>query len=141
MIYRVLAELILVFHFGFILFALIGGFLVIRWRKVIFAHLPTVAWGIYIEVSGGICPLTPWENRLRRQAGDAGYEGGFIEHYITSIIYPDGLTHSMQLMLAGILLGTNVVAYALVWRSHRRRSRPAREAAAPQPPDATINRL
>lgn len=119
MLYRILAELVLVVHFLFIAFALFGGYLVIRWRKIIFLHLPCLAWGIYIELSGGICPLTPLENKLRRAAGDAGYDGGFIEHYITAIIYPDGLTHTMQLALAGILVVLNAVAYALVIRKYR----------------------
>lgn len=120
MLYRVLAESILVVHFAFIAFALFGGFLVIRYRRVMFLHLPCLAWGIYIELSGGICPLTPLENRMRRAAGDAGYEGGFIEHYLIAIIYPDGLTHTMQFALAGILVTLNVIAYALVIRKHRK---------------------
>jgi len=119
MIYRVLAELVLVVHFAFIAFALFGGFLVIRWPRVVFVHVPCLAWGVFIELSGNICPLTPWENDLRRMAGDAGYTGGFIEHYLTSIIYPEGLTPSAQLVLAGILLATNAIAYALVWRRRR----------------------
>jgi len=120
MLYRVLAESVLVIHFAFIAFALFGGFLVIRYRRVMFLHLPCLAWGIYIELSGGICPLTPLENRLRRAAGDAGYEGGFIEHYLIAIIYPDGLTHTMQLALAGILVTLNAFAYTLVIRKHRK---------------------
>jgi hypothetical protein len=120
MLYRVLAESVLVIHFAFIAFALFGGFIVIRYRRVMFLHLPCLAWGIYIELSGGICPLTPLENRLRRAAGDAGYEGGFIEHYLIAIIYPDGLTHTMQLALAGILVTLNAIAYTLVIRKHRK---------------------
>ncbi|MFN3168412.1 MAG: DUF2784 domain-containing protein [Phycisphaeraceae bacterium] len=131
MLYRVLAESILVVHFAFIAFALFGGFLVLRWRRVMFLQLPCLAWGVYIELSGGICPLTPLENRLRRAAGDAGYEGGFIEHYLTAIIYPDGLTHTMQLALAGILVALNATAYTLVIRKHRRANRAAVDAPVP----------
>jgi len=116
---HLLANLVLIIHFAFILFAVLGGFLVLRWRWAVVLHLPAVAWGVYIELSGNICPLTPLENRLRHRAGEAGYEGGFIEHYIMGVMYPDGLTHNVQLALAGTLVAINLLAYALVCRKSR----------------------
>jgi hypothetical protein len=83
-------------------------------------HLPAVAWGAFIEVSGGECPLTPLENRLREAAGESGYRGDFVEHYLVSLIYPSGLSHNLQLVLAALLVVLNLVVYAVVWRRWRR---------------------
>jgi hypothetical protein len=121
MIYRGLADLILLLHFGFIVFAVLGGMLALRWVWTPYLHLPVVAWGVFIELTGRVCPLTPLELSLRRTGGQAGYEGGFIEHYITPVIYPDGLTQSVQLGLAAALVVVNVVIYSWVWRRWRRR--------------------
>jgi hypothetical protein len=82
----VLADLVVVVHSLFVLFVVCGGLLVLRWWKVIYLHLPAVIWGAFIEFAGGICPLTPLENSLRRSAGLAGYEGGFVEHYILPVL-------------------------------------------------------
>lgn len=120
MIYRILADSVLVLHFAFIVFVMLGGLVVLRWRRAIWLHLPAVAWGIWIMASGNVCPLTPWENQLRRAAGQAGYEGGFIEHYIVAAIYPEGLTRSMQFGFAGLVILLNVVAYALILQKRRR---------------------
>nr|WP_232516555.1 DUF2784 domain-containing protein [Thauera sp. K11] len=95
---------------------LLGGLLALRWRRAPLVHLPAAAWGIYIELSGGICPLTPLENRLRAAAGQAGYEGGFVEHYLLALIYPAGLTHEIQFVLAAVVVGVNLAVYALVLR-------------------------
>ena len=109
-----LADAVLVVHGVFIAWALLGGFAV-RWRPwLAVAHLPALAWGVWIEVSGGVCPLTPLENSLRHAAGQAGYGGGFIEHYLGSLIYPAGLTRETQWTAAAVLVMTNVVAYGLV---------------------------
>ena len=120
MLYRVLADTILAFHLSFILFVLAGGFLALRWRWGPFVHLPAAVWGVYIELSGSICPLTPLENRLRVAAGEAGYSGGFVEHYIVPVIYPAGLTDSVQIVLAGVVVLANAVIYTAVWRRHVR---------------------
>ena len=121
MIYRVLADLVLVAHLGFILFVITGGLLALRWRRAMWLHLPAAVWGGFIEVSGRICPLTPLENWLRR-AGDApGYSGGFIEHYLVPVIYPPGLSAGAQIVLAGLLLAANAVIYGFVWRHWRGR--------------------
>ena len=122
MIHRLAADAVLLLHLGFILFVLLGGLLALRWRWAPLLHLPAAAWGVYVELSGGLCPLTPLENRLRIAAGEAGYTGGFIEHYLLALIYPAGLTHEIQYVLAAIVVGVNGLAYAWVWRRRRRRT-------------------
>ena len=121
MIHRLAADAVLLLHLGFILFVLLGGVLAVRWRWAPLLHLPAVAWGVYIELSGGLCPLTPLENRLRIAAGEVGYSGGFIEHYLLALIYPAGLTQDVQYVLAAIVVGVNALAYGWVWRRRRRR--------------------
>src|SRR5262245_25332810 len=99
MIHRALADLTLLVHLGFVLFVALGGFALLRWPKVAWAHVPAALWGIYIEFSGRICPLTPLEVSLRERGGEQGYTGGFIEHYVSAWIYPDGLTREIQIVL------------------------------------------
>lgn len=103
------------------LFVTAGGLLVLRWSWVAWLHLPCAVWGAWIEFSGGICPLTPLENGLRRRAGEAGYPGGFIETYITSALYPQGLTRRHQLALGGLVVAVNVALYAWAWSRARGR--------------------
>lgn len=119
MLYSLLADAVLVFHFAFILFVGGGGLLALKWRRVPWIHLPTAAWGVWIELSGRICPLTPLENHLRRLAGEQGYSGGFIEHYLLPVIYPPGLTRDVQLAIAGLVVVLNLVVYGIVWRRSR----------------------
>lgn len=116
-----LADLVLVFHLAFVLFVAVGGVLVLRWPKLAWFHIPVAVWGALIELSGWVCPLTPLENSLRRRAGEAGYQGGFIEHYITSFVYPQGLTRTHQLVLAALVLGINSLVYWRLWRRSRSR--------------------
>lgn len=120
MIYRILADVVLIVHFAFIVFATAGGFLLFRWRRVVWLHLPAVLWGVYIEITGDICPLTPLENGLRRLGGEAGYRGGFIDHYIGSVVYPDEFTREKQAVLLTLLLIVNGAAYTLFLRRSRR---------------------
>lgn len=89
MSYAFLATAIVVLHIAFVAFVVLGGFLVWRWRWLAWLHVPTVTWGAYVELAGKICPLTPLENRFRRLAGEAGYSGDFIDHYLRTLIYPD----------------------------------------------------
>lgn len=111
---RLLADAVLVLHGLFILFAVFGGLLVWRWPRLAWLHLPAAAWAGWVVSAGWICPLTPIENALRRSAGEAGYSGGFIEHYLLGLIYPEGLTRPMQIALGlGVLL-FNAVVYGLV---------------------------
>ena len=119
MIYRSLADLVLVLHLAFIVFVVAGGLLSLRWRRAPFVHLPAALWGVFVEVSGGACPLTPLENALRRAAGASGYSGGFIEHYLVPTIYPATLSQPVQLLLAGLVVLTNALVYSVVWRRYR----------------------
>ena len=119
MICRILADAVLIFHLLFILFAVAGVFAALRWRFIVWVHLPCALWAVLIELGGWICPLTPLELFLRRCAGQAGYAGGFIQHYLLPIIYPHDLTRELQIGLGlGVLL-INLVAYALVVRRRR----------------------
>jgi hypothetical protein len=120
MICRWLADLVVLVHGAFVAFVILGGFLVIRWRRLVWLHVPAATWGVLIEFGGWICPLTPLENTLRRRAGEAGYSGDFVEHYVLRALYPAGLTPRVQWMLGGFALAINVLAYSLViWRRHR----------------------
>lgn len=114
MIYRGLADLVLVLHLAFVLFVVLGGLLVVRRRWVALLHVPAAIWGILIEYAGWICPLTPLENSLRRLGGEAGYTGGFIQHYIQPVLYPAGLTRGTQIVLGSLALLVNLIAYGLV---------------------------
>ena len=118
--YRLLADLALMLHATFVAFVVLGAFLVRRWPRVAWIHIPAVLWGAGIEFLGGICPLTPLENQWRRLAGEQGYAGGFIDHYFMSCLYPDGLTRKAQVLLGAVVLAVNVGAYA--WVAWRRRS-------------------
>jgi hypothetical protein len=120
--YGRLAELVVVLHFCFVLFVLFGGALALRWPKMVWIHLPAAAWGALISFAGWVCPLTPLEKWLRRQGGAAGYEGGFIEHYILPVLYPRGLTHEVQIALGVIVILLNVLIYRHVYRQFRRRN-------------------
>jgi Protein of Unknown function (DUF2784) len=116
----VIAELIVVVHFAFVMFVVFGGLLALRWPRVAWIHLPAAIWGVLIEFTGWICPLTPLENRLRRASGEAGYQGDFIAHYILPMLYPNGLTRADQLMLGAAALAFNIAVYAFVIVRHRR---------------------
>lgn len=118
-----LADLVVVVHFLFVLFVVAGGFLVLRWPRVAYFHIPAAIWGAAIELVGGICPLTPLENSLRQQAGGIGYSGGFIEHYILPVLYPSALTRDIQLLLGLLVLVLNVAIYGYVFRRRQRTNR------------------
>src|SRR5688572_15124816 len=106
-----------------VLFVVLGALLVLRWPKVMWVHLPMLAWGVYIEFSGNICPLTPLENALRERGGQAGYEGGFIEHYIVAALCPEGLTREIRVWLGIAAMLPNLLAYGWIlmkrWRDAR----------------------
>lgn len=116
MIYRSLADLVLVVHLGFILFVVLGGLLVLRHPRLAWLHLPAAAWGAAIEFFGWICPLTPLENHFRRLGGQAGYAGDFIDHYLTAIIYPEGLTRGVQVGLGILVVVVNLALYVRAGR-------------------------
>ncbi len=121
--YLLLADLVLVVHLLFVLFVVFGGLLVLRWHRLAWLHLPALGWGLWIEFSGTLCPLTPLEIHLRRLAGADPYEGGFIAHYIVPIVYPPGLTAETQWWIGLGLLGLNLAIYGWLgfwrWRKGR----------------------
>jgi hypothetical protein len=121
MAWRLLADVVLLAHLAFVVFAVAGGLLALRWRWLPWLHLPTLGWAAWVEFSGWICPLTPLENMLRRAGGEAGYPGGFIEHYLMPLLYPAELTRELQWMLGTALVLFNAAVYLMVWRRVRRR--------------------
>jgi hypothetical protein len=116
-LYGFLADLVVGFHFLFVLFVVLGGLLVLRWPRLAYLHIPAAVWGAAIEFAGWICPLTPLENWLRHQAGSAGYSGGFIEHHILPILYPSALTRDTQLLLGFLVIAANLGFYGYVFRN------------------------
>ena len=114
-----LADGVLALHFGFIIFVLAGGLAALRWRWLVWLHVPALLWAVAVELTGWVCPLTPLENRLLAEAGQSGYTGGFIEHYLSAVIYPNGLTPEMEWLMGMALLLWSGVIYAIVifrWR-------------------------
>ena len=119
------ADLVLVTHLAFVLFVVLGGIAALHWRRVAMVHLPVAVYGALIEFVGFTCPLTPLENWLRRRGGEAGYTGGFIDHYVTATIYPHGLTRDIQIVLGVAVLAINVAVYT-TWVRHRSTVQPVR---------------
>jgi hypothetical protein len=119
MIYRWLADGVVVVHVAFVAFVMVGAFLALRWRWLVWLHVPAAIWGVLIEYAGWICPLTPLENALRARAGESGYSGDFIEHYLLRALYPHGLTPATQWVLGTLALGVNVIAYTMLVRRTR----------------------
>jgi len=119
MAYRILADLVVGVHALFVAFVMLGGLLALRWPWVAAAQLPAAVWGALIEFKGWVCPLTPLENSLRASAGQAGYQGGFIEHYLLPVLYPAELTGGVQVVLGALVLIVNVAVYWVVLRRRR----------------------
>ena len=113
-LYRLLADLLVLAHFAFIIFVLLGGLLMLKWPQVAWLHIPAALWGVMTELLSLPCPLTPMEKYFQRLAGDAPYEGDFIAHYLLPIIYPAGLTPNIQLLLGIIVIVVNIVIYTCV---------------------------
>ena len=114
--WTVAADIVLVIHFAFVVFIVVGAVLT-RWaRWLIWPHLAVLAYGAAIQAIGFTCPLTPLEKSLRRAAGEAVYEGGFIGHYITPVLYPGQLTFNVKLVLVMAVAVANLAAYAWVFR-------------------------
>ena len=123
MLYSILADTLVVVHLAFIIFVMLGGLLLLKWRRLIYLHLPAVAWGTLVELRGWLCALTPLEQHFRKLAGETGYSGGFVQHYLLPIIYPAGLTRDMQTLLAICVITANLSIYAVIYVIYRRNSR------------------
>ena len=122
--YALAADGVMLIHFGFIAFALLGSLLLLKWPRLIWVHLPALAWGIYIETSGNLCPLTSIENKYRALAGESTYGEGFITHYLAPVIYPNNFTRGWQYFALGVLLTVNLIGYGLfLYRGRRLRVR------------------
>lgn len=121
MIYPVLADLVALIHFSFVLFVVLGGLLV--WRRPWWSwfHLPAALWGVVVEAGSFICPLTPLEVFLRVKGGGEGYDAGFIENYLLPLLYPEGLTRGRQILLALVVLTVNGIVYSAVYRRWRKK--------------------
>lgn len=132
MFHALLADGLLVLHALFVLFAATGAGLLFRWPRLAWLHLPAALWGTWIELSGGICPLTPLENHFRLAAGQAGYRGDFLAHYLHALLYPAGLSGDGQWWLGILLALVNVALYALAWRHHHRQPRRQPSARPPE---------
>src|SRR5512146_584589 len=111
-----LADIVLVLHMGFVFFVLFGGLLSVKWPRAMRLHVPALAWGATVEFTGWLCPLTPLENWLRMQGGEAGDQGDFVLRYLLSILYPGHLTPGIQTALGATVLVVNVMIYGLLWR-------------------------
>lgn len=120
MLPRIGADLVLLIHLAFVLFVVFGSLLVLRWPRLVWLHLPAAVWGVVVELTGWVCPLTPLEQQLRVAAGEGTYSGGFIGHYVWPLLYPAGLTREMQLLIAASVLLINGVAYGWLLIRHRR---------------------
>jgi hypothetical protein len=118
--YSFLADLVVLLHACFVLFVMLGGFLVLWKSYLAWYHLPAVIWGAGIEFLGWVCPLTPLENILRDRGGEAGYSTGFVEHYIVPVLYPAALTRKMQIGLGIFVLGVNTAVYWTLWQKKRK---------------------
>lgn len=119
MIRSLLADLVLAFHAAFVVFVVLGGLLALRWPRAAWVHVPCAAWGCLVVIVGWICPLTPLENTLRRAAGEAGYAGGFLDHWVRLVLYPPGLTRAVQVTLGVTAVAFNVGVYVWAWRRRR----------------------
>jgi hypothetical protein len=124
MAYRWLADLVVVVHATFVAFVVLGALAVVRWPRLAWVHVPAAVWGVLIEFLGWVCPLTPLENAWRARAAGAGYQGGFIEHYVIGALYPEGLTRALQWELGTVVLVLNAGAYGMLL-ARRRRGRPS----------------
>lgn len=119
--YLILADTLVLLHLLFVAFVVGGGFLLARWPRLMWLHLPAAAWGAFIEFTGGICPLTPLENHLRVLGGGSAYGGDFVERYLLPVLYPEHLTLSIQQVLGGAVVGVNLLAYALAYQALRKK--------------------
>lgn len=125
--YRTLADVLVLLHLSFVGFVMLGGLLILHWPRAAWVHLPAALWGAIVEFTGWICPLTLWEQSLRRLGGSVGYADGFVEHYLLPVLYPEGLTRSIQTLLGTVVMVVNLAIYGEVCRRRFRQSRAGTE--------------
>jgi uncharacterized protein DUF2784 len=130
MMFRLLADATVALHLSFVLFVVGGGLLVIRWPRLAWAHIPAVVWGAWVEFSGWVCPLTPMENWLRKQARQAAYTTSFVDRYVLPVLYPPALSQETQWLLGAFVLGVNVGVYVAVLRRRVSGRRPANRSGS-----------
>lgn len=120
--YRLAADTMMIAHLLYIIFVVVGGLIAFRARWILWLHVPAVAWAIYVQFVGRLCPLTTWEVGLRQRAGEAGFEGGFIEHYLVPLIYPANMPAALPLLLGTAVIVINATLYGwLIVQTRRRR--------------------
>jgi hypothetical protein len=120
MLYRLLADAIVIIHLAFVIFAVFGGLLVFKWKRVAWLHVPAFLWAALIEFAGWVCPLTPLENSFRELAGATPYDTDFVAHYLLPLLYPAALTRNLQIFLGVLVLSVNVGVYGwLLWRARQ----------------------
>lgn len=120
--YIVAANVIVVIHFAFVCFVVVGGLFVFMWRRIAYFHIPCVIWAALIEFQGWLCPLTPLEQQLREAGGQSGYEESFIEHYIVSLLYPEYLDRDIQIVLGSLVVVINLAVYGWLLTGKRKRN-------------------
>ena len=121
MFYSLLADLVILIHFLFIIFVVLGGLMVIRWSWIKYLHIPAAIYGALIEIERWVCPLTPLEVRFKMKAGESIYQGGFIEHYILPLIYPPGMSRTVQIVLGGAVIVINLAVYVYIFFQNKKR--------------------
>ncbi len=119
--YQLVADLIVIVHFIFVLFVVLGALLVVKWRRVLWLHVSAAFWGAVVEFSGWVCPLTPLEVWLRHRAGEAGYRSDFVARYLLPVLYPEGLTRRVQIVLGALVVAVNLAIYGWVLRTNTKR--------------------
>ena len=122
MLYRCLADAVVLVHLSFVAFVVAGGLIVLRWPRAAWLHVPAALWGVAVEWSGAVCPLTPLEVMFRRWGGEAGYAGGFVEHTVLPLLYPAALTRGVQVVLGSLVVAINAIVYAVVFSTYARRA-------------------
>ena len=126
MAFRVLADVAMVAHFGYLAYLVVGGFLAWRWPRTIWLHLAAVVWAGIMLLFSIDCPLTFVENWGRERAGHQGLpSSGFIDHYLTGVVYPEESLVLMQ-VLVGLAVGVSWLGLLMRW--HRARTRPVIQA-------------
>ena len=123
LVYKILTNLVVLIHLLFILYVVFGALLAFRWKRSLIIHIPAVIWGVIVEYMNLICPLTPLENYFRKLAGYASFSTGFIDHYLTPVIYPENLEQSTQIFFGSFVVIINILAYTLIVIIYNRKSK------------------